>query len=513
MKKGLLTLIAMIAVTALSAQQIGDALRFSQQNYSMGTARMAAMGGAFTSLGADLSASSLNPAGLAMYKGSEFGFTPSMMFGNSKTNYSNEIGQTGRTSDNRDRFLLNNIGIALNTYRGSGAVSSISWGFSYNRLADYNSRQRVVGNNDMSLSSVFALNLDGNVPADYSGSGADEYQAFRNFGIGKWGAILGYQSGFVQPGNYTDPNNKEYFSSIQLPGDKLLNQILNNETSGYLGEYAISGAMNISNKLYLGMTIGIQSLSYESEKRYTELTPDNTKLDDLGTSVMGMQYREVLSMRGTGVNAKFGAIWRPIEEFRVGISVQTPTSIGIRENYKLYMKTDFSDGNYSDINSPLSPGDYRIVTPTRMNVGVSGTLGGIAILSADYERVWYNKMSMRSSDLPDLKYEIQDEITEAGIRAGNNFRFGAEVMVYQGLFLRAGYSYYDSAFGKQTDDGAITSLSGGIGYKTGIFSIDFAYVYQNSKTSSFMYGNESQLGYYTDKAIKNFATLSFGVRF
>ena len=46
-------------------------LRLSQYNYSFGTARSAALGGAFTSLGADLSSMAINPAGLGMYQSSD----------------------------------------------------------------------------------------------------------------------------------------------------------------------------------------------------------------------------------------------------------------------------------------------------------------------------------------------------------------------------------------------------------------------------------------------------------
>ena len=46
------------------------------RTHLFGTARVMGMGGAFTSLGADLSSMALNPAGLGMYRSNEFSFTP-----------------------------------------------------------------------------------------------------------------------------------------------------------------------------------------------------------------------------------------------------------------------------------------------------------------------------------------------------------------------------------------------------------------------------------------------------
>ena len=53
-----------------------DLLELSQTQFNFGTARSMAMAGAFTSLGADLSSMSINPAGLGMYRHSDLSITP-----------------------------------------------------------------------------------------------------------------------------------------------------------------------------------------------------------------------------------------------------------------------------------------------------------------------------------------------------------------------------------------------------------------------------------------------------
>ena len=83
MKKSVLTILAIIAASTVMAQSAEDALRFSQ-TFQQGTARSAAMGGAFGALGGDISVLATNPAGMSIYKDGAFSFTP--VFGNVTSN-------------------------------------------------------------------------------------------------------------------------------------------------------------------------------------------------------------------------------------------------------------------------------------------------------------------------------------------------------------------------------------------------------------------------------------------
>ena len=73
--KKILLFPALLLSTYLFAQIPEDALRFSffPQN---GTARNMAIGGAMGSLGGDITANFVNPAGLGNYKTGELVFTP-----------------------------------------------------------------------------------------------------------------------------------------------------------------------------------------------------------------------------------------------------------------------------------------------------------------------------------------------------------------------------------------------------------------------------------------------------
>ena len=80
MKKVALTIFMAVAATVAGyAQTAYDAFLFSDNNYE-GTARTMAMGNAFTALGGDLGSISINPAGSAVAKHSQFIISPSLTF-------------------------------------------------------------------------------------------------------------------------------------------------------------------------------------------------------------------------------------------------------------------------------------------------------------------------------------------------------------------------------------------------------------------------------------------------
>ena len=73
-----------------TAQSESDALRYGRYYYT-GTARYAAMGGAFGALGADISNLSNNPAGLGMFRKNQITLTPGVSINSSKSIFSGII--------------------------------------------------------------------------------------------------------------------------------------------------------------------------------------------------------------------------------------------------------------------------------------------------------------------------------------------------------------------------------------------------------------------------------------
>ena len=65
----LIIFVILIITTGIKAQNVDDALRYSQIFYG-GSARFNSMGGAFTALGGDISTLNQNPAGLGVFRSS-----------------------------------------------------------------------------------------------------------------------------------------------------------------------------------------------------------------------------------------------------------------------------------------------------------------------------------------------------------------------------------------------------------------------------------------------------------
>src|SRR5579862_3695966 len=90
----------------LQAQIPEDALRMSY-TYPSGTAREQAIGGAMGSLGGDITANYVNPAGLGFYKTSEVLISPGWSFGSTNTGYlSNNV-----KSPSYNNFILGTSGV------------------------------------------------------------------------------------------------------------------------------------------------------------------------------------------------------------------------------------------------------------------------------------------------------------------------------------------------------------------------------------------------------------------
>src|SRR5512137_2926767 len=108
MKRIAFTIItAAIAFTGVFAQNVNDALRYSQIFYT-GTARFMSMGGAFTALGGDLSTLTQNPAGLGVFRSSEISVSPQLFYNNTSASFN------GISKDYLYNFNLGQAGIVSN---------------------------------------------------------------------------------------------------------------------------------------------------------------------------------------------------------------------------------------------------------------------------------------------------------------------------------------------------------------------------------------------------------------
>ncbi|MDR2039841.1 MAG: hypothetical protein LBQ60_18110 [Bacteroidales bacterium] len=433
------------------SQHAGDALLFSQY-FSGGTARSSAMSGAFGALGGDLSTLSTNPAGLGVYRGSEFTFTPALSFTRNNASFLHTDFKEKNT-----RFRINNVGYVYtwNFHKPKG-VQSLTFGVAYNRLADFSS--------DAYVNTVVESSL------------LDEFVWRTNDGrIDSW-----YEQLAMNTLTVWKPSGETQYINDYIDNGSVYNQELK-RTMGYrggIGEYAISLGTNISNQFYMGATWGIHDVHYEEFYDHLEFPG----YDILDYFVFKSDY----VINGWGMNFKVGAIYRPFNFLRLGASVHTPTHYWLRPELATEMEAFFNQApnaekpndDYYWAESPIGERKYRMTTPWRYNASAALVLGSYGILSFDAEFVDYSKAEM----LPNADFgAINNDVSDI-YKNVVNLKGGAEVRLGN-ISLRGGVAYYPTAFKNDYFDNTefknkgTISYSGGLGFRVRNFYMDGAYVY------------------------------------
>ena len=476
----------------IKSQNIDDALRYSQVFYS-GTARFNSMGGAFTALGADLSSLSQNPAGIGLFRSSEFTLSPQLNYIKSSANFN------GITDDYLYRFNLNQGGFVnniLSNQDGNGLVS-LNFGYSFNMTNNLNQNTLVSGiNNSSSIADAWAWYSEGK---HYTELGGPEGIAYDAWIIDTLTGSGGKYYGTVFS-NYGDNPPSVYGQSIR--------RTIQNE--GYLGEHAISIGGNYINKIFFGATVGINTLKYSSYYQHVEST-DAT----LPSQFRSMEYIDYFEDKGTGFTFKLGVIAKPIEMLRIGVAIHTPTYYKIDEYFYEDVSSKFTDGNsYHSNNDPMRF-NYGFNTPFRFLTGVAVQVKKIAMLSADYEYLDYSAGHFYQTgdgyDYTDKNNDIRNSLKSA-----SNIRLGGELRL-KNLYLRSGYGYYGKPFKADSDNSNLDyrTLSCGLGFRERRVSVDLGFTNFKSQQRTFMYQLDSSYdpADYQLTTTKNLITLTLGYKF
>lgn len=507
-------MVAMVATTgtiyAQSAQYVGDAIRFSNSNYGS-SARFKAMGNANVGVGGDMSSLGGNPAGLGLFTRSEFSLTPELNMAGSKSNYLGEANKGNETKMN-----LNHIGVVWYnpSFRPQGqdtkkGLLSTVVGIGYNRNNDFNQHYTYGGNNTANSMRNYFAEL-ANSSKDGSGTiprNSLEDMAFNSYLI-----------------NY-DIGGKGMYSADAPIANK---QLKNETTSGSTSELDFSGALNISNQVYIGASIGVVNVRYISNSEYLETgtvnpydnTPPAGQLPGFtGTENYRLSYVQSQETKGSGINARLGVIFRPVSNFRIGATLQTPTWLSIDDNYAEVLNNNLTGGTntFNSNNKPNSyPFSYNLRTPLKGSLGASYVFGGQALLSADIDFIDYS--STRFSDIDGGPESETIRANNAGIRemytSAINYRVGGEYKI-QDLSVRAGFGINGSPI-KEDDDKLFETkyYSAGLGYRFNEYYVDLAYqrVESQNRMSSYALNDNTQ-PVANIKNGNNNVFLTFGLRF
>lgn len=468
MKRNILSAIIILTATSgLFAQGQMDALRYSY-TLPQGTARSLSMGNAFGALGGDFSSLSINPAGLGVYRSSEFVFSGGYNINNVNSSFLNN-------SDNEftNKFSINTIGF-IGTYKSGqddGWVST-SFGIGYNRLYDFNKYAVISGLDTIGAPSSMVNYFFNNV---YDGNG----NVIQPDNLDPYYERLAYDSYVID----YDTSNGEYISDV--PYGVLHRNTIDQKGSG--GEYLLSFGANYSNVFYIGGALSIYSFNFEQNNLYREEDSHN-----LSSNFDWFTFNTWNKARGTGYSFKIGAIVKPVQFIRLGLAYHLPVSYSVTDEFLTSMQSNYVNYTVYPTNQDgslkgSSTSTYKLITPGKLVLSGALQFQNYGLFSVDAEYTNYSRMRLQNSG---SGYDFYDEnnIIKKIYKPALNIKAGAEGRIGS-IAIRGGYNIYGSPYAKSeiNKNAFYQTLSCGIGYRLEKIYIDLAYVRQLEQEKYYMY--------------------------
>ena len=488
MKKNIITIGFCLASSFIFAQNLTDGLRYSMEGLN-GTSRFNAMSGAFSSLGGDLSAVALNPAGTSIFTRSEMSLT---LAGVNSKNDANE-----RLTISSD-FLLSQFGVAFPIAIGEEGWKNIAFAFNYQKTHNFdaNDLNYTYRNKGANLGDFFLDKANGIMQQDLM---LDVYENKRKVGrdnlyelysrMGKLkepekfrNALLGYTTGLVNPASgkrKLKPSMSDSEADAVLEERKYKKNISDGITTIQNVEQYTEGGVNKYNFnfagryefLSFGINLNSHSVDYRVVNKYRENYVNNTASD-----IRSALYQNEVRTVGSGFSLQLGAIAEVATGLRIGLTYASPTWYTLQDEVSQSLSTTTqSNGTFfANPNVVAVYEKYYFRTPGSWTVGASWVWNKQLILSADYMYKGYGNMRFRSG------LESENTIIQNTLGDTNSLRFGAEYRLplskTNHLFLRGGYRYEQSPYKTELKPiGDLTGFSTGLGVSFGSMRFDLSY--------------------------------------
>ena len=456
---------ALVASMSATAQETYQDTKLAASQLT-GTARYVGMGGAMEALGADISTISTNPAGVGLFRKNQISLSAGVI---AQSGADNSVSLGYSTIDikgKKSHPTFDQVGIVWSTKMRNS--SALNLAFNYHKSTDFG--QLLNAANTLTKASQNKLT------AAKHAEGVDGWSSVdANFGGYKDNAG-NYQNGLL---NVTS-NGALAFADAQ-------SYLFGQYQHGYIGSYDFNISGSIGNRVWLGLTIGLHDVHYNSNSLYAENLVDGNYSDS---------YEEI-RITGTGYDVKAGVIFRPVEEspFRIGAYVNSPVfyDLSLSAAHDLSMYGGEAPATFQDkdaagniVNVPCyTKGDkgqtvdydFRLNTPWKVGVSMGHTVGNYLALGATYEYAWYDHMDNRVKDGGYYDYywgdyyetsssdEAMNDHTKHSLQGVSTLKLGLEYKPIPLMSLRLGYNYVSPMF-KETADRDQTIASQGTIYST-----------------------------------------------
>jgi hypothetical protein len=430
-------IIATLFATAFTSfsQSLGyqDLAILFTQNDNNGSARFTAMSGAFGALGGDISSINVNPAGISVFNTSMFTGSFNVRSSDIASNY------YGNTATTQNQFT--NLSQA-------GAILVFESSF----------------NSDW---SKFAVGLNYRITKDFN----DSFLAEGN-------------SGFATFTNFPLDNNDP-----ALVYDIADEQSFNNRHSGDLSEINIAFSSVYQNKLHVGLSLNFYDLNFNQQSNLAEF---NSDID--GNQLDAFLYQENFTT-GTGFSANLGFIYRAHQNFRFGLSYQTPTwyteimeDSNITDNDGFFGDTEIVVNNdnliYNNTSSGFFPSQtliYEFRAPGILTASTAFIFGKNGLLSIDYVNKSFQRIKLSGDN-----FNNENQFFQNNLQKTHNFNVGTEWR-FDRFSVRGGYNFEQTPTLNNNSIFNFSDVEGysfGGGYNFGNFKVDVAYS-NNNRTAAY----------------------------
>jgi len=453
--------------------------------YSTSSPRMQAMGGVHSTLGADISSISGNPAGLGFYNRSEVAIGIGYVSSTTQSTYLSE------TASKTNSFVqLPIFGLVLSS---PAELSASQWhgsfGIGYSRQVIFAQPILISGvNNRSSLLDKFIEKA--NEKGATGQSLDDEFHSSTKSADSP--EAVAYQAYLINPNAKTDGAPfQRYEPSLAT------RQLGTADNEGALSQWDISYGASYLSKFYVGLGLHFAKINSTSTTYWQE--------EFVGAKyVSGFQYQEKLVNTGSGLSATLGMIYKLNSNLRVSFALNTPMFFDqMNERYDATLSPKIfgipsldSKGNPITITRvgavKLTPNEftYQLSTPFKLSGGAAYFFGKRGLLSVDVEYVNYPGMRVSSAELSatdninfENKYNGQ---TQKNFQSALNIKLGTEIRLNANFNLRGGVATWGNSYSPTYDsiDRTVFQISGGLGYRTNQFYIDLT-AYQRASKDAF----------------------------
>ncbi len=461
MKRIFFTVLTLVSGILGNAQNINDALRFSQNNIN-GTARFSAMSGAFGALGGDLSAIGINPASSVIFSNNQAGATLSTFAVDNKANYFG-----AQSHENDVKLDINQLGGVWIFEDKQSKWNKLAVSINYDNNKSLDNHIFSAGTNSNSVANYFTSYANG-IPFGNLTSFPFE-QLFYN----EQQAALAYDVFIIDPVT-TNASETNYVSNIPTGANYYQENEL--KTDGFNGKASFNASAQYDNFLSIGINLNAHFVDYRQSTSFYER--NDFVNSNSNYTINRLRFNNDLYTYGNGFSFQVGTIIKPSNDIRLGLTYQSPTWLELNDelsqSISAVSRNDVSEltPDISNPNIVMIYEPYKLQTPSKYTGSVAYIFGKRGLISIDYSLNDYNNIKLR----PNNDFASENTYISNVLQSSSEYRIGAEYKI-QKWSLRGGYRFEESPYKNGKTIGDLYGISSGLGYNFGNTKVDVAYSY------------------------------------